>query len=58
MEILERVEAVLFAVTGTMLLVMMIIVLIAITVFALAGIISAFVSFVTMLYHYFNRNEL
>ena len=58
MEILERVEAVLFAVTVTMLLVMMIIVLIAITVFALAGIISAFVSFVTMLYHYFNGNEL
>ena len=58
MEILERVEAVLFAVTGTMVLVMMIIVLIAITVFALAGIISAFVSFVTMLYHYFNWNEL
>ena len=53
MEILERVEAVLFAVAGTMVLVMMIIVLIAITVFALAGIISAFVSFVTMLYRYF-----
>lgn len=53
MEILDTVETVLFVVTGTMILVMMIIVLIAITVFALAGIISAFVELVTKLYHYF-----
>jgi hypothetical protein len=58
MGILETVNAVLYVVTGTMVLVMIIIVVIAAGVFALAGVISAFVSFVTMLYHYFNWNEL
>ena len=58
MEILETVGAVLCVVTGTMALVIMIIVLIVPFVFALAGLISAFVEFVTKLYHYFNWNEL
>lgn len=58
MEILETVEAVLYVVMGTVFFVIVAIVVIAAGVFALAGIISAFVSFVTMLYHYFNWNEL
>ena len=58
MEILETVEAVLYVVTGTVFFVIVAIVVIAAGVFALAGIISAFVSFVAMLYHYFNWNEL
>ena len=53
MGILETVNAVLYVVMGTMALVMLIIAVIAAGVFALAGIISAFVDFVTMLYHYF-----
>lgn len=53
MEILETVEAVLYVVTGTVFFVIVAIVVIAAGVFALAGIISAFVSFVTMLYRYF-----
>ena len=53
MEILETVEVVLYVVMGTVFFVIVAIVVIAAGVFALAGIISAFVSFVTMLYRYF-----
>lgn len=62
METLKTVVTVLYIVTGTVVLVIVAIVVTIVVigsiVFVLGGLISAFVEFVTKLYHYLNWNEL